>query len=135
MFRIFETFLIGFSLLCINLIVVVVGTMIGWLPGILRATGALIRSFLFHSYEAYKRLFNWLAPMMSGLFGIDIMSIWMRVVAGCVTSTLILGLLVLIMGWSYSIWLVTLAALHGAVVGTRWEQLDRSAGFRFGVDL
>ena len=135
MFRLFDTFLIGLCLLCINLAVVVVGTMTGWLPGILRWVRALVRNFLFHSYQAYNRLFSWLAPLSVDFCGIDVTRGWARVAASSLVSILISGLIVLAMSWSYPYWLLAIATLHGVTVGIRWERLDRSAGFRLGVDL
>jgi hypothetical protein len=135
MFRLFDTLLIGLCLLCINLIVLMVGTMTGWLPGIFRTAGAFLRNFFFHSYQAYNWLFTWLAPTAAELGGIDILHGWVRVMVAAVTSILILGLIILILGWTYPLWLLALAALHGIVVGIRWERLDRNAGFRWGVDL
>ena len=73
MFRLFDTLLIGLCLLCINLIVVMAGTMTGWLPAIFRGAGDFLRNFLSHSYQAYNWLFSWLAPAAAELGGIDIL--------------------------------------------------------------
>ena len=135
MFRIFDTFLLGICILCVNILVVVVGTITGWLPAILQWLGRLIRQFFTLSYEAYSHLFTWLAPIIQEVFRLDIYQIWIRLFASVLISPCIVGVVVLLLDWRYPIWLVVLAVLHGLVVGLRWDSLDETSPFRLGVDI
>lgn len=135
MFRIFDTFLLGICILCVNILVVVVGTITGWLPAMLQWMGRLIRQFLTLSYETYSHLFTWQAPIFQKVFRVDIYQIWIRLIACVLISTCIIGLVVLLLAWPYPIWLVVLTVLHGLIVGFRWDSLDETSPFRLGVDI
>jgi hypothetical protein len=133
--RIFENLFFGTCLLSINLIVLAVSTLLGWVPAILRWIAQTVRGFLVISQRFYSVILSSLAYLIARLIGFDITTGFIRG-AACLLLSFCLGLVLLtLVKPNNPFWILGTSILHGLAVGIAWDELGEPDGLRLGTRL
>ena len=132
LFDAFEYMFAGGCLLAMNFVFMFLFGLLRNLPAILSAARQTVRELLVLTYRLYKPLILRLQPAAQRYLGIQIGRAPVRLGATAIISLLVLLTLDLLFGWTVSLFLAIVAAVHGALVGLLWDDLEQSDGLRTG---
>ena len=132
LFEAFEYMFVVGCMLAFNFFSMLLLGLLRNLPAILGAARQTVRELLVLTYRLYKPLILRLQPAAQRYLGIQIGSAPVRLGATALISLLVLLTLDLLFGWTVSLFLAIVAAIHGALVGLFWDDLELGDGLRTG---
>lgn len=135
MMRLFESLQFGICLLCINLIVLGVSTLLGWLPSIIHVVLNSLRKGLIFSYRLYQNILVRLSDFTNPALGMDLTTGILRIFVSILLSLTFTGLIILATSPRNAWWLWGIGVIHSLAVGIGWDDLDDPEGLYLGRRL
>jgi hypothetical protein len=127
--------LFGFCSISTTLIMLVMMVFFRSLPKLMRLFLQLIRHILYLSYLIYRALLAWLNSRTKYETRIDLLNNPHRTGVCILISLLLYALFVMILGKSFSGWMLGCAVLHGFLVGYLWKNFFEPSGLNLGESL
>lgn len=132
LFDAFEYMFAGGCMLAMNFVCMFVFGLLRNLPEILGSARHALRELLILTYRLYRPLIVRLQPAAQRYLGIEIGRGPMRLGATAIFSLMLMLALDALLGWSISLFLSVVAAIHGALVGFLWDGLEQGDGLQTG---
>jgi hypothetical protein len=126
---------VGLCLASANLILILITTVIGQAPALVRSVGRAIRVLFLWSYRLYDILSRALNPLSLRFLKLDLEGKFSRTVFSMFLSALITSAFVGGLWKALPLWVIVLALLHGFFVGLLWHELGDIDGLRLGIDI
>lgn len=100
-----------------------------------RKEGIMLRRLLRFSYNLYSSLLNWINPYIMGIFEIDLLEGYPRIISSIAFSVMIgYGILSLV-HIRLRLWMAVVLVVHGLFIGKEWQGILTPKEFKMGMRI
>lgn len=100
-----------------------------------RRREGLLRRLLRFSYNLYSSLLNWINPYIKGMFGLNLLEGYPRIISSIALSVMIgYGVLSLI-HIRLRLWMAVVLIVHGLFIGREWDEIIAPKDFQMGARI